>query len=130
MLITKQDCMNYILQNVPDYLSRWQAHQLYWGHEEAGLCNDIADFSHFVNDLFSEQKSRELKTIFSMVERLLTEGDEEVQTAIATCFLENLMNRTGSAGIQPAAIVPLLGKNSVVYCKAYNNFTGVSIVGL
>lgn len=56
-------------------------------------------------------------------------GDEDVQTAAATCFLENLMNRTPEL-IDPQRFVPLLGHESKEYCRAWDEFCGVRTEGL
>ncbi len=70
-----------------------------------------------------------IKKIFDFVEFLLINGDESVQTAIATGFLEYLMNITPEQ-IKSSAFVQHLGKNALEYCRAYDKFTGVKTEGL
>jgi hypothetical protein len=65
-----------------------------------------------------------------MIEHLMLQGDDAVKDAVATCFLENLINRTSAGDIPAANFVHLLGPESVAYCKAWDEFTGVKTEGL
>ena len=67
--------------------------------------------------------------IFGLVERVLDSGVEPLATAVATCFLENLLNATPS-GIEAIDYVWALGPKSREYCKAWDEFTGVATPGL
>lgn len=66
--------------------------------------------------------------LFHLIERLLTEGSSEVREAAATCFLENLVNRSDS--LDPRLYVSMLGPESRKYCCAWDDFTGVKTPGL
>jgi hypothetical protein len=91
-MIRKDDCMNFILDKVPEFKTAWQVHLDFWGEDEAGLSNDIAEFASFIISNIVKMDDEKKKNIFRLVEDCLNDGDESVKDAIATCFLENLLN--------------------------------------
>jgi hypothetical protein len=96
-----------------------------------GACSDMFAFTNYVTDLIIENKNHdELKSIFEYVEFLLNQGDAEVKEAVATCFLENLINSAASNDISSLKFVNLLGKESKEYCKAWDEFSGTKTEGL
>ena len=129
-MIAKANCMKLILQQVPAFDERWQAHLCYWDDEEAGLCNDVAEFSRYVMDLVRTDELANLPAIFDLVERLMIDGDNEVQDAVATCFLENLLNAAAAERLDVNKFIHLLKPESRAYCRAWDEFTGVYTEGL
>ena len=129
-MLTKQNLMNRILERFPDFQAKWQAHLDYWEGDEAGLCNDVAAFSQYVVGLIKEGNLDGLGAIFQMVEQVMDEGDPTARDAIATCFLENLINQASAGNIPYSAFVGLLGPRSRAFCKAWDEFTGVPTEGL
>ena len=81
-----------VLAHCPGFRDQWQRHLDWWDGKEPGLCSSMAEFSHYVLDLFNRKKQPELSRIFRLIETFIVEGDEEVQAAAATCFLENLFD--------------------------------------
>lgn len=128
--VTEINCMQNILERVPAFKQDWQTHLDYWNGEEAGLCNDMSEFSRYVADLILTNQLESLPQIFSLVEEFLNEGNQQVQEAIATCFLENLINCCSSDDLDAEAFIHLLGPASEAYCKAWDEFTGVKTKGL
>ncbi len=129
-MITKTDCMKLILQQVPAFSERWQAHLCYWGDEEAGVCNDMAEFSHYVMDLIKNDELVNLPVIFDLVEQLMIDGSNEIQDVVATCFLENLLNAASGGRLDANKFAHLLKPESRAYCRAWDEFTGVYTEGL
>ena len=99
----------------------------------SGLMTILTDY---VNDILNmscitTEKVKELEEIFSLVEYFLNEGEFSVKAAAATCFLENLINYTSAGTLAPEKLIPyLVGKKSIEYCKAWDEFTGVKTPGL
>ena len=131
-LVAGDECIPFILERFPGFQSGWTAHLEYWEGEAAGLCNDMGAFTHYVCELLAarEPPSAELRAIFEMIEDLMVRGDEEVKDAVATCFLENLQNSESAGRIKAESFVPLLGKESRAYCRAWDAFTGTKTPGL
>lgn len=129
-MFTKENCINYILDNIPEFRNSWEKHLNYWDGEEAGLCNDVSSFTDFTIVKIGDENQKLLTTIFGVTENLLKDGDEEVRTVIATCFLENILNVVSAGKIASSSFVDLLGENSKEYCKKWDEHTGVKTMGL
>ncbi|MFI4937899.1 MAG: hypothetical protein ACHQJ6_05245 [Candidatus Berkiellales bacterium] len=91
----------------------------------------MAAFSSYVIDIINDNPDREkLASIFDLAEYLMCNGEHSVQEAVATCFLENLINVSSHGDFDITIVVPYLGKESIEYCKAWDEFTGVKTEGL
>jgi hypothetical protein len=128
-MITSNQCMELILLSFPGFRERWNEWVAWWDGEESGLSNDMAEFSRYVADLIIQGQNEDLPQIFDYIETLMVEGDNEVKNAAATCFLENLINRSDRS-FSPLSFTPLLGPESRDYCKGWDEFTGVKTKGL
>ncbi|MEM9538602.1 MAG: hypothetical protein AAGA60_03720 [Cyanobacteria bacterium P01_E01_bin.42] len=126
IVISREDCMKQILEQIPDFHSAWSQYCEYWGDDCPGLCSDLTEFSDFVIMLLQNNKHSVLSKIFLIIENLMLRGDEEVKDAVATCFLENLLNETSFGTINVNEFVHFLGEESYRYCKEWDDFTGVS----
>jgi hypothetical protein len=74
-----------------------------------------------VEDRFESGDYEQADALFSVVETLLATGDEEVQTVVATGFLEGLQHQQRLA---PELWRPLLGPLARSHCEAMDNFNG------
>jgi hypothetical protein len=127
-MISRTECMPEILESFPGFQSQWQKHLEYWGDEEPGLCNDLSEFSDYVSDLIVSEDDKKLNDIFRLIEKFMIEGEHSVKEAVATCFLENLVNALPSNSTE--SFVKFLGSESRAYCVAWDEFTGVKTEGL
>lgn len=128
-MISKKNCMNLIIKEFSGFQEKWNKHLDYWEDDERGLCIDISEFSEYAAELIASRRLDLLPKIFNFIEVLMTEGDQDVQNAAATCFLEHLINITPEK-ISTDSFIPLLGTESRAYCKAWDEFTEVQTVGL
>lgn len=121
----------FVHQIAPEFRDRWQGYLGEWkggdgGASSPGLCLFMMEFARYVGDAILADASGWRET-FPVIEQFMSEGDEEVRTATATCFLESLVNR---ADVPASAYVSLLGPMSRQHCKAWDLFTGVETEGL
>jgi len=133
-IIHKDNCVDLILQEFPQSIPFFSSQQIDEIQDVNEFCEqpqrkslhgEMAEFSDYVSELLqNDTESQYIKDIFTFMEYLLAEGDDMVQNTVATCFLENILNRT-PLDIQPHTFVPYLGKLSREYCKAWDSFTGV-----
>lgn len=128
-MFTKENVIKNILIKFPGFSSMWNDHMNQYDRVSPGLCLDITIFSNYVIRLIQEGSSSNLNDIFNVVEDFIVNGDEEVGDAITTCFLENLINVTGTR-ISADSYINLLGEKSKEYCKAWDIFTGIKTNGL
>lgn len=125
-MITAAECISMLLDRFPGFVPAWKQYLADWEGAPAGACTYMTAFSHYVYDLIAGGPREELQAIFAVAETLMVDGDEETQTAAATCFLENLQNREAP----PEHWVHLLGPASQEHCRAWDEFTGVRTPGL
>lgn len=74
---------------------------------------DIAVFARQTVESFKEGKIESFPQIFAMIERLITDGDEEVRGLATVGFLESLQNNASWTDFGPTVFVPWLGPKSV-----------------
>ncbi len=129
-MVEKKDCMSYIFEKVPELSKKWQEHLDFWGEDEPGLCNDLRPLTLLTIDSIEKRDTECLTRIFNTAEELLVIGDSDVKDVIATCFLESLVNISSAGTISSLSFVNLLGENSKIHCKKWDEFTGVKTVGL
>lgn len=120
-----------LVARFPGFAPAWAAHLDYWEGEPAGLCNDMAEFAVWVAGLLEAgARTPELEAVFGQVESLIGEGTEPVKDAVATCFLENIVNRIEPGTAWRGLFVGLLGPRSLAFCKAWDAFSGGGVPGL
>ena len=93
----------------------------------------MVEFSHYIKDILAKNDAANrdaIKLAFELAEKFMIEGDDSVKNAVATCFLENLINAVAWGDISAMSFVNLLGEGSRKYCKAWDEFTGVKTEGL
>ena len=128
-MYTEENFINIIIENFPDFQIDWEENLEFWGGDPRGNCNDMSVFSRYVVKLIENGNTGNLKKIFDLIEDFMVNGNSEIQTITATCFLENLINMTPEI-IPSEAYIHLLGKKSKKYCIAWDEFTGVKTDGL
>lgn len=118
-----------LLETYPEFQPAFNAHVTAWESDPRSLCSDFTSLGEFVMDEIAAGRLARLPALFEVVERLMREGTEEVQNAVATCFLENLLNSTPHR-IPPESFVLLLGPESRKFCRAWDEFSGVKTPGV
>jgi len=81
-------------------------------NEEAAPYLDVAGFVHHLVDLFDQRRTECFPAAFNVVERLLVEGDDTVQTLAALGVLETLQNNAADRGWDLNMFVHWLGPES------------------
>ena len=111
----RNNCLDLITEKFPAFQSILKSYKSEYDEESLGitLFGGMAKFSDYVSNLMiqNEHNSSEINEIFSYMEFLLVNGDENVQNAVATCFLENILNKTPEQ-INPKRFVKYLGPKS------------------
>ena len=91
---------------------------------------DMSALAVFVGEAFSDNKDMDFSQLFLYLEEVLVGDDEKAADAVATCFLENLINKSSHGEFSSLKFVKLLGPESREYCKAWDEFTGATTEGL
>jgi hypothetical protein len=114
-------------EKFPEFIPFWESETSLWGDE--GILALFAPFSSYTIEVIKTNNAPQLKKIFDCVEFLLSEGDQSVKSGVATVFLEDLMKQD-PADFAFKTICPYLGKNSLGYCRDWDEFCGVRTDGL
>jgi hypothetical protein len=115
----------------PEFAQTWSKEAYLWTDEQGNPrspCAVFSPFSHYIADQLLQRKQTGLQMVFDFAEQCML-GNEEISTAAATCFLENLINITPHQ-IDPATFIPFLGPESRAYCRAWDEFCGLKTEGL
>lgn len=126
--ITDERCLELMKKTFPNFSAYWDSYIENYG-SDLGLTTQMSPFEDYAVDAIQAKDEIKIKKIFDFVEFLLINGDESVQSAITTGFLEYLMNITPEQ-IKPSAFIQYMGKNAIEHCRAYDKFTGVKTEGL
>lgn len=126
--ITEYNLISLIKEKFPKFIPYWELYVSDWGSDE-GIIMKMLPFNEYVVDVIKSEDWNEIKRIFDFVEHLMSNGNESVQNAIATGFLEGLLNKDPKE-IQFIKFRKFLGKETISYCRAWDKFTGVMTKGL
>ncbi len=145
-MVLSDEASKTVIEKFPDLQKskHWEDYYLYYLEEEEykycakaeKLSGLMTALGMYVSYILNQQeivleKQLELKEIFLLIEFFLNEGDQDVQNAAATCFLEGLINFVSHGRIVPERLTSyLIGEKSIEYCKAWDEFTGVKTPGL
>jgi hypothetical protein len=99
-----------------------------WRQETPPLSLIMAAYARAICSHVDGLSPEQRRQLFSLVEELLEHGDDEVSTAIATCFLEGLQNASDRFDFRQVA--PFLGPLSRSHCVAMDRFHGICTRGL
>lgn len=84
----------------------------------------ITNLSQVLIENISEGNYENTDELFLLVERLLTEGTDNVLNLIAVGFLESLQNQST---VEPQYWAPLLGPKAASFYKARDKFQAIKI---
>lgn len=124
MKFTEDNCMDEVLNAAPGFRPAWQEHLDFWDGEPAGLTLDMIELATYASALLELGEKDELPRIFALMESMLGEGSEDVKDAVATGFLETVVNPVTAETPYLPALVGLLGEKSKAYCQDWLRFTG------
>ncbi|MCH9612094.1 MAG: hypothetical protein S4CHLAM102_05770 [Chlamydiia bacterium] len=117
-----------MIEKLPGFQRHWD---LYIKNEgkRGGIHSHMLPLIEYTVECIHSKNSQSIKNVFDLVETLMIHGDPSLQCAVATSYLEGLLLRDPEE-IQFSTFVKYLGKNSVEYCRAWDEFCGVKTEGL
>jgi hypothetical protein len=93
--ITKDEMMGQLLEACPSFLPQWRAFLDEWEEDadEPPLYIALGELARHLVGMLERGETGSFPAVFSVVERLHTEGDEYVRTAATVGLLEDLQNK-------------------------------------
>lgn len=101
-----------------------------WHPDAPPLSLVMSGYARALSTNINELSEEEKRSVFSVVEMLLSDADDVVRDAVATCFLEGLLGQASSGSLDFRKVAHLLGSRSRSYCQEWDNFSGVRTPGL
>ncbi|MEK3785475.1 hypothetical protein MKX74_04055 [Paenibacillus sp. FSL K6-1230] len=111
-----QEVMALLIQACPSYQNRAECYlnDNYEAGEQRLYYLEVADFAEHLFPRLLDQPTNEVKDVFSVVEQMFLEGNEEVRTLLTTGFFESLQNRIlACEGLQLSGFEHHLGRLSL-----------------
>ena len=99
MAIQQDQVMPLLLQACPSFTEACEEHRRYWDNDERLLYVDLGELARHVVQFTHRDAVGELAAVFEVVDRLILEGDDFVQTAIIVGLLEDIQTLAGHAGV-------------------------------
>ena len=121
--------MKILVDYFPQVKPTWEAYIDEWG-KDIGLYNEIEPFLDYLIEMIKEKNLDETKRFFYFIEIMLCKGDELIKTLAATGFLEGLLGLSSNHQLDFTYFSKYMGKKSVEYCQAWDNFCGIETQGL
>lgn len=118
--VVEKDLLEILKAKFPESIRYWKEYledEEFQGMTVSALTN----FAYYAIDLIQKNDCDETKKLFDYMEYLLLHGDQGVQDAVATGFLEALDNASFKDEKVKKALA-LLGEESKAYLKAWDDF--------
>ena len=112
-LITESRVVPLLLEACPTARTAWDEHLASWKGEAAGGFNDVNVFAHHVVTSYARGVTDECADLFSVVERILADGDEEARSLAALGVLEDVQTISTHHPFGPDAFIRWLGPLSL-----------------
>ncbi len=110
--ITKNQVVPLLLEACPSAQPAWQEHLAWWEGEEAGDFNDVSVFARHIVDSYAKGLTGECDALFTTLERILAEGDDEARSLAAFGVLEDIQTISSHESFGSDAFVVWLGPKS------------------
>ena len=111
-MITKPEVVPMLLEVCPTVRARWAEHLAAWKGEEAGSFNDVSLIAHHIVDSYAHGVTAEFAPLFTLVERIIEEGDEQARQLATIGVLEDIQVISTHHPFGPDAFLQWLGPRS------------------
>jgi hypothetical protein len=108
----RDDLIEPLLAACPSFRPPWEQHLADWRGQDAGIYNDLAVFAHHLVDSYAADRTAEFAAVFQLIERLISQGPEEVRAPLLVGLLEDLQVGASHQPFGGDAFLPWLGPES------------------
>lgn len=104
-----------LVKRFPEFESAWLEHLADWEGEERSIGIDVQAFSIFISGMLEKGEKYRYDEVFIYIEELVTSGNESLETAVVTMFIEGLFNRCSSGSFRKEDFIGYLQPESLRY---------------
>jgi hypothetical protein len=133
MSITRKQVMPLLMEAAPAFEESWRKHLEWWGDQERGDFNDVAEFAHYLVQSYAAGRTSELPPVFSTVEQILQDGDASAKELATIGVLEDIQTIASHEPFGGCAFVRWLGPLSLEAWAEIDklwNSSGNSLMGV
>lgn len=120
MPLTKAEIIPGLLRECPELQAAWDKHAADWAQEDPkdydgeipGDYNNASEMIHALIEFYAQGETHWFPRFFTYIERLLKEGDEEVQNIAVIGYLETLQTAASWKDHGPEVFVQWMGPES------------------
>ena len=103
-----------LLEACPGFEKTWKEHLNWWGGEEAGEFNDVAEFARYLVESFEKGQTSEFPAAFAVIEEILNKGDQQARDLAAIGIIEDLQTIGSNHDCGAEVFKPWLGETSTL----------------
>ena len=92
MKINRDAAVKILVDSHAGFQRHWDEHLEFWEGDEPGITNDFSVYVGYVVDLVLSENLIELAVASEVIERLIVEGNEDVQYGATIGYLEGITN--------------------------------------
>lgn len=112
-MMKPEDIVPAFLESCPGLSRPWREHLEFWGDApDRGLFNDLAVIAQHAVDLYERADEAGLRVLFDLVERCLTEGNEDVQGLVSVGILETAQTLAANRSYDSRIFEPWLSNRT------------------
>ncbi len=118
MRVNPETILEQLSAIFPDFAIQWaQDDNLFMKQDGMfTFCGLFLEFTQYMRESFSKASKHQLLALFSLIERCVSDSNDDLDTAACTCFLENIASeRELSVTVQA-----YLGSNSKAFFDQWN----------
>jgi hypothetical protein len=114
LISRNQEAFETIIATVPDFQPQHQKFLAEWQGEDTPWYLAMGELAHYIVECYERKDTSRYEELFSKVERVLENGDSEVQNLIWVGLLEDIQNIASHRSFGPDVFRVWLGQQSLI----------------
>lgn len=120
LISANREAFETIVATVPDFQPQYQRFLAGWQGEDTPWYLAMGELAHYIVECFEQGDTSRYQELFSAVERVLENGDREVQNLIWVGLLEDIQNIASHRSFGPDVFRTWLGSQSLIAWNEIN----------
>jgi len=114
LISVNREAFEIIIATVPDFQPQYQKFLVDWQGEDTPWYLAMGELAHYVVECYDRGDTGRYQQLFSEVERVLRNGDCEVQNLVWVGLLEDIQNIASHRSFGPDVFLEWLGPQSLM----------------